>query len=206
MNCKYGIIAPSHMTTEMLRLGNSEDLFDDICIYSISGLANWSQCIVLWIEKIAEMRIPVIWMVSDVFFNNDDIYELQKLDEGTLFLPGVRGKANNIVDHLRTIDNCIFLSNHTMKVIDYLIDRFPNIKLCFWCLYMRTKCRTSNTYPIDHQYESMRLRYPNNAIDIDWYLQSHGLKFEQCVRDEGGHPNRAGYLVLKKMFETETAR
>jgi hypothetical protein len=45
---------------------------------------------------IIKKGLPVIWMVSDVFLNNKDIPELRKMDEGKLFLPGVRGQPNNI--------------------------------------------------------------------------------------------------------------
>ena len=181
----------------------ADNLFESVRIYSINGLANWSHSIALWIEEIIKKDLPVIWMVSDVFLNNKDIDELRKLDEGRLFLPGARGEPYNIDQKLRTIENCRFLSNHTTKVIDHLISRFPQIKLCFWCLYMRTKCRTSTTYPIECQYETMRARYSNNTIDMDWYLQRAGMRFEDCVKDEGGHPNRIGYLLLREMFEKE---
>lgn len=204
MKYKYGVIAPSHMATDSLLLQKSDVLFEDVLICSIHGLANWSQGIALWIKIMTENNLPVIWIVSDVFLNNKDIHELREMDEGKLFLPGTRGEPNNIVRELRTIDNCRFLSNHTTKVIDYLISIFPEIKLCFWCLYMRTKCRSSDTYPIDHKYEAMRLRYPKNTIDIDWYLQRAGIRFEDCINDEGGHPNRIGYLLLREMFARET--
>lgn len=204
MKYKYGVIASSHMATDSLLLQKSDVLFEDVLIYSIHGLANWSQSIPVWIKSITENNLPAIWMVSDVFFNNKDIHKLREMDEGKLFLPGTRGEPNNIVRELRTIDYCRFLSNHTTKVIDYLISIFPEIKLCFWCLYMRTKCRSSDTYPIDHKYEAMRLRYPKNTIDIDWYLQRAGIRFEDCIKDEGGHPNRIGYLLLREMFARET--
>lgn len=204
MKYKYGVVAPSHMATDLLLLQKSDVLFEDVLIYNIHGLANWSQSIPVWIKSITENNLPAIWMVSDVFFNNKDIHKLREMEEGKLFLPGARGEPKNIVSELRTIDNCRFLSNHTMKVIDYLISIFPEIKLCFWCLYMRTKCRSSDTYPIDHNYEAMRLRYPKNTIDIDWYLQRAGIRFEDCIKDEGGHPNRIGYLLLREMFARET--
>lgn len=201
---KYGLVAPSHFAPDSLWKGMAENLFESVRIYSIHGLANWSHGIALWIEEIIKKDLPVIWMVSDVFLNNKDIHELRKMDDGQLFLPGVRGQPDNIDQALRTIENCRFLSNHTTKVIDHLISRFPQIKLCFWCLYMRTKYRSSITYPIECQYEAMRTRYSNNIIDIDWYLQRYGVKFEDCVRDEGGHPNRIGYDLLMEMFARET--
>ena len=170
MNYKYGVIAPSHMATDQLLLQKSDVLFEDVLIYSIHGLANWSQIIPVWIKSITENNLPAIWMVSDVFLNNKDIHKLQKMEEGKLFLPGARGQSGNIVHELRTIDNCIFLSNHTMKVIDNLISIFPEIKLCFWCLYMRTKCRSS-----DNVSDRSQLRSDATAVPEEYHR--HRLVF-----------------------------
>lgn len=202
---RYGVVAPSHMTYENLRNMNSEENFENTLTYSIDGLANWSESIPLWIRSITELQLPVIWMVSDWSFNNVDIYELAKLKENQLFLPGARGTKNNITPELRTVENARFLVQHTLRVIDYIISEFPNIKLVFWCLYMRTKCRKSVTYPEDCGYDAMRRRYPRNAVDIDSYLRN-GVSFEDCISDEGGHPNSFGYSLLREIFERKTAR
>lgn len=198
-NYESMIIAPSHMCPHRRKMNNACVMFDNCLIHQIDGLANWSGDIPLWLSTAHELNLPVFWMISDWSFNNKDIFDLQKLNSDELFLPGKRGSAGNIVKELRNKENTKFLVNHTLKILDKLISDFPNVKLIFWCLYTRTKLYQSNMYH-EYGYDEMCKRYSNNYVDIDLYLHSENITFDQCVVDVGGHPSYQGYSILKKMF------
>ncbi len=87
------------------------------------------------------------------------------------------------------------LGNHSLKCIDYIINKFTDIKLIFWCLYKRTKVNKSS-YPIYLWYDSIKVKYVDNIIDIDKYTNPQ--EFSNMIIDEGGHPNRNGYILLNK--------
>jgi len=201
-NCKYVVIAPSHMLQYRLETQSACSLFDNALIHAREGLANWSASIPTWMTRAYELNLPIFWMVSDWSFNNKDIFDLQKLGPTELFLPGERGHGGNIVRELRTKRNTSFLVNHTLDIIDIIIQTFPHVRLIFWCLYARTKIKNSNMYDVCG-YDMMRQRYPHHCVDIDWYLKREKTTFDRCIIDDGGHPNYNGYSILNKIFACE---
>lgn len=196
------VIAPSHMNKDRINKNRANEMFENCLIHQTEGLANWSGDIPIWMTYARDKKLSVFWMISDWSFNNKDIFDLQKLNSDELFLPGKRGCGGNIVNELRTTENTKFLVNHTLKIIDKLIFDFPNVKLIFWCLYTRTKLHKSDMYD-KYGYDEMCERYPNNYVDIDWYLKKNKVTFDKCVVDSGGHPNQQGYFILKNIFNNE---
>ena len=191
------VIAPSHLSIDNLKLQSSEDLFESALIYSLDGLANWSESIRVWTEGAIESDLPVYWMVSDWRFNNKD---LALFDEESMFLPGARGHYRNIDSNLMSVEHVRLLAKRGVRIVDHMVEKYPSVQLIFWCLYQRTRNRVSNTVPPEYTYDAMVERYPNNVLDIDSFLSRFDTSFEKCVLDEGGHPNRLGYRLLSSML------
>jgi len=199
-NFKCMVISPSHLMQYRIKAQLACSLFENVLIHAREGLANWSAIIPIWMSRANEIKIPIFWMVSDWSFNNEDIFDLKKLGPNELFLPGERGQSGNIVKELRTTENTEFLVKHTLDIIDHIIQKFPHVRLIFWCLYARTKIRKSNTYDAAYGYDAMRQRYHNNCVDIDMYLKSENTTFDKSIIDDGGHPNHKGYSILRNIF------
>jgi len=90
------------------------------------------------------------------------------------------------------------LGNHSLKVIDFIVSKFPNIKLIFWCLYKRTKVNKYSSYPNNLWYDTIKEKYKNNIIDIDLFTTPENFNLK--ILDEGGHPNKDGYILLDNMI------
>ena len=85
-----------------------------------------------------------------------------------------------------------------LKVIDFIVSKFPNIKLIFWCLYKRTKSNKNSSYPKHLWYDSIKERYKHNILDIDLFTTPED--FNSKILDEGGHPNKKGFILLDSMI------
>lgn len=116
-----------------------------------------------------------------------------------LFLDTV-GHGNNVDGKYLEPYHIETLGNHSLKVIDFIVKTFPNIKLLFWCLYKRSKVNKSS-YPEYLWYDSIKERYKNNIIDIDKYLTP--IEFSKKIVDEGGHPNKEGLILMSDMIKAE---
>lgn len=200
---EYCIIAPSHLSLDKLKLQSSEDFFGNALIYSLDGLANWSESIRAWTEGAIENDLPVYWMVSDWRFNNKD---LELFDEASTFLPGARGHNRNIDSNLISTEHVSALAKQGVRILDHMVANYPSVKLIFWCLYQRTRNHISKTVPPEYAYDAMVRRYPNNVLDIDAFLNRFDVTFEGCVLDDGGHPNRLGYRLLSSMVGPRSHR
>ena len=92
------------------------------------------------------------------------------------------------------------LGNHSLKVIDFIIKSFPDVKLIFWCLYKRTKANTSSSYPSYLWYDKIKEKYKNNIIDID--LFTNPIEFNTLITDDAGHPNKKAFALLDHMIKS----
>lgn len=185
------------MSARRVQAQDAQIFFEDAMIYALDGLANWSGSIESWIEEGSRKGLPVVWLVSDWRFNNEDFPSLR---EEPLFLPGARGRPNNIMREFMSASHVRRMAEKGVQVIDYLVEKHPTIKLIFWCLYQRTRNNRSSTVSEEHSYDAMLKRYSRNAVDIDAYLRAFDTSFSECVLDDGGHPNRLGYQLLRAMF------
>jgi len=192
------VIGPSHIYNSFTHIIKEEIdsgiLFKNCILDAYPGLPNWSDQIPKQLAK--ESFSSRVWIVSDYKFNNFDYDKILNLGPD-LFLPTV-GRAGNVDRnylepyHIRT------LGDHSLKCIDYIIERFPDIKLIFWCLYKRTKVSKTSSYPSDLWYDSIKIRYSRNIIDIDCYTDP--VSFDQMTIDLGGHPNKAGLKLISDMI------
>jgi len=194
MNC---VIGPSHLVSDMIASQNAQELFENYDIFGIHGLANWSDVIPKYLKAAHEQGFEITWVVSNWLFNNQDINLIEALPVDTLFLPGTRGSRNNICRELMETKHITILASHTIKILDYIVERFPKIKLVFWCLYQRTRNTVSTSIPYDYSYDAMMNRYPDNTVNIVEHLIENNSKFSDCIIDAGGHPNYEGYTILK---------
>ena len=163
------------------------------------GIPVWSRhnynCIAQHVES-----HDVYWIVSDFKFNNfdyDRIVNLQCTQE--LFLDNSMGYFGNVSRDFLESHHIETLGNHSLKVLDFMTSAFPNIKLIFWCLYKRTKANANSSYPRHLWYDAMKLRYQDNIIDIDSFTSPEA--FHSQTIDEGGHPNKEGYILLDAMLK-----
>ena len=193
------IISPSHMMIDRQKLQNASHLFENDDIHACNGLANWSEDINIKIDE--NKGSPTLWFVSHWLLNNKDIIDLKQLREGKLYLEGFRGGRSNILREYMNIDDVTFLASHTLKILDNVVKKTPNIKLIFWCLYERTKNNKSKIIPIEYQYDAMFCRYYDNVLDIDNSLKILNVKFSDCIIDSCGHPNLNGYTVIRHAMD-----
>lgn len=199
---KY-ILAPSHLDHTLLKPLETEIknnlFFKDCEIDSNIGMPNWSNYVKHTLEKNKEKNL--IWMVSDYKFNNFDYPKILKLkDSKNLFIQTKFGANEKCVDkNFMSPDHIEILGNHSIKILDYITTKYPNIKLIFWCLYVRTKVFKSNTIPMNLQYDFIRKRYKNNIIDIECYTDCNEFK-EKYIRDNGGHPTTDGIKFIDAMI------
>ncbi len=196
------IIGPSHLGPPFIDIIKTEiengQIFNDCILDPYIGIPNWSSTIFDKLNEHSFKNANLCWIVSDYKFNNfeyDKIVELQNKHQ--LFL-NTLGYAGNISKEFMETHHIELLGNHTLRIIDYIIEKFPNIKLIFWCLYKRTKANKNSSYPADLWYDAIKKRYKNNICDIDLYISAEN--FNNLVIDEGGHPNKDGYLLLDKMI------
>ncbi len=69
--------------------------------------------------------------------------------------------------------------------------------MIFWCLYKRTKANSLSSYPKHLWYDAIKKKYKDNIIDIDAFTTPE--EYNSIVLDEGGHPNKAGLILIDAM-------
>ena len=195
------VIGPSHIHRKFLMQIRaqirSKELFENCKLEGYKGLPVWSRHIYETIKKQTELGNDVIWMVSDYKFNNYD-YPILKETHAPMFLDTL-GRGCNVSKDYMLPEHITVLGNHSLKVIDYIISEFPNVKLLFWCLYKRSRANNSS-YPRHLWYDEIVKRYSHNVIDIDNFTTPE--EFDKCTRDKGGHPTVDGYKLLDKMIKS----
>lgn len=198
------IIGPSHIHSNYTCIIKDElenkTLFANCILDAYRGIPNWSVHIFNSIKTNIEQNNNVCWIVSDYKFNNLDypkIIEMTERDE--LFLD-VIGHPGNVYKGFLQNYHIDMLGIHSLKVIDFIIGKFPQIKLIFWCLYKRTKASKNSSYPKHLWYDVVIKRYPSNIIDIDLFTDPN--KFNELTIDKGGHPNKEGFELLDRMIMT----
>jgi len=197
------MIGPSHIDTHMINSQKSKLVFDEsVELDGRYAIANWSKYILEKIEEKTCQNKKVVWMVSNWLLNNYDFNDLKRLPENELWLHGIRGtrEKNGICKKLMTTDHITFLAGHTVKIIDFIVHKYPTIKLIFWCLYQRTVNTISRSTPFEFTYYSIIEKYKHNIIDIDFFLKKHQTTFKEVIIDEAGHPNKIGYIILNDML------
>ena len=196
------IIGPSHIHHCHIYLIENEllnkELFANSILDSYWGIPIWSINIYNMIALHYNTFQNIYWIVSDYKFNNSNYEELIKLNNNELFL-NYLGSAGNVNNSFMSYEHIEFLGNHSLKVIDYMISTFPNIKLIFWCLYKRTKANENSSYPKHLWYDEIKNKYKNNIIDIDLFTTPE--EFNLKIKDDGGHPNKDGYILLDDMIK-----
>lgn len=200
---KY-IIGPSHIHSDFTHQINNEinnkTIFNDCILDGYCGIPIWSKHIYNCINDNTNKKNNIIWIISDYKFNNfnyHQIVDIQKKNE--LFLDEI-GHPGNVSSNFLDKHHIELLGNHSLKVIDFIINTFPHIKLIFWCLYKRTKANKNSSYPIHLWYDIVKKKYENNIIDID--LFTNPTEFNTKILDEGGHPNKKGYVLLDNMIKS----
>jgi len=145
-----------------------------------------------------DLNNNVYWIVSDYKFNNFDYPKILDIQTGNeLFLDTI-GHPGNVSRAFLDDHHITLLGNHSLKVIDFIISEFPNIKLIFWCLYKRTKVNKKSSYPTHLWYDVIKEKYKTNIIDIDLFTTPE--EFNLKILDEGGHPNKEGFILLDSMI------
>jgi hypothetical protein len=195
------IIGPSHihsLYTHVVADDIKNNLIFDNCILDAhNGIPIWSNYIISSIEK--NINNNIFWIVSDYKFNNHNYEEIKQMDNNSLFLNEMGYPGNVSKDYMEG-HHLELLGNHSLKVIDYIIEKYPKIKLIFWCLYKRTKVNNNSSYPKYLWYDVIKERYKNNIIDIDLFTTPQ--EFNLKTIDDGGHPNREGYILLDSMIRS----
>jgi len=194
------IIGPSHIHHDFTHQIDNEiqtkQLFNNCILDAYRGIPIWSKHIYNCISN--NINNNVFWIVSDYKFNNFDypkILDMQIRNE--LFLDTIGHPGNVSIDFLEN-HHIEMLGNHSIKVIDFIVSKFPNIKLIFWCLYKRTKVNKNSSYPNHLWYDTIKERYKNNIVDIDLFTTPENFNLK--ILDEGGHPNKDGYILLDNMI------
>jgi len=194
------IIGPSHIHHNFTHQIDNEIqtklLFNNCILDAYRGIPIWSKHIYNCISN--NINNNVFWIVSDYKFNNFDypkILDMQIRNE--LFLDTIGHPGNVSRDFLEN-HHIEMLGNHSLKVIDFIVSKFPNVKLIFWCLYKRTKVNKYSSYPNHLWYDIIKYKYKNNIIDIDLFTTPENFNLK--ILDEGGHPNKDGYILLDNMI------
>lgn len=199
------VIGPSHIHPSFTKIIapeiKSNTLFANCILDGYPGLPNWSNYIHTAIAKYVSQNHTVVWLVGDYKFNNTDYDVLASVPPGSLTLDTV-GKPNNVVKSYCTHKHITCLAEHSLAHVDFIVRTYPTVKVIFWCLYKRTKANTNSSYPPPYWYDSIKCRYPQNIIDIDNFTTPS--EFNKLLRDEGAHPNKAGYALLDTMIRSIT--
>jgi len=191
------IIGPSHLTEKYISLITDPNMFSNCIIEGHKGLPIWSRHILKSINEHDILNNQIFWMVSDYKFNNFDYSHLVKSND--LFMD-VIGYVGNISRDFMEKKHLYFLAKHSLKVIDFIIQHFPKIKLIFWCLYKRTKVNKNSSYPKFAWYDSIKERYKDNIIDFDLFTNPE--EFSTFIIDESAHPNLQGLMLLDRMISS----
>lgn len=194
------VLAPSHLHeeyTSQLSSDEYKELFDGMLIDPFRGIPNWSSFIPEMLQTQHDKGNKLVWMVIDWKANNMDYNSIKESNDPLMRVPTL-GYAGNVDFNLIGPEYMKFLGEHSMRIIDDIIARFPDIKLVFWCLYMRSRANVSS-YPQEVQYNAIREKYKNNIIDIDDFTTPE--EFRNNVCDRGGHPNKEGYKVMSRVLK-----
>jgi hypothetical protein len=195
------IIGPSHIHSEFTNQIEEElkngTLFNNCILDAHRAIPVWSSYIPSSIEQ--NKNNNIFWIVSDYKFNNFNYDEILENGENNMFLNEMGYPGNVSKDYMEP-HHIELLGNHSLKVIDYIVEKYPKIKLIFWCLYKRTKANDNSSYPKYLWYDSIKEKYKNNIIDIDLFTTPDG--FNSKILDDGGHPNREGYILLDSMIRS----
>ena len=198
---KY-IIGPSHIHSDYIHIIDDDikkgTIFNDCVLDPYLGIPNWSTTILIKLTEYAAKKAHLCWIVSDYKFNNFEYNKILNVYNTNRPFLNTLGTRGNVSKEFMEPCHIELLGNHTLCIIDYIIHKFPKIKLIFWCLYKRTKSNKKSSYPLHLHYDAIKKRYPNNILDIDLYISDE--HFNNLIIDEGGHPNKDGYLLLDKMI------
>jgi hypothetical protein len=196
------IIGPSHIhsdfTYQIAKEIQNKQLFNNCILDAYRGIPIWSNHIYNCIN--INKNNNIFWIVSDYKFNNFDypkILDLKK--KNNLFLDTI-GHPGNVSRDFLDYHHIELLGNHSLDVIDFIINKFPNIKLIFWCLYKRTKVNKNSSYPKHLWYDVIKEKYKDNIIDIDLFTTPE--EFNLKILDEGGHPNKEGLILLDNIINS----
>lgn len=193
------VIGPSHIhsdyTHQIKEELDNKTLFNNCILDPYRGLPIWSNHIVRKLEENKAKDNKLVWIVSDYKFNNFDYDKIRATNE--LFLDSL-GYPGNVDSNYLQPHHIELLGKHSLDVIDYIIKQYPEIHLIFWCLYKRTKVNTNSSYPSHLWYDVIKIRYANNIIDIDDFTNEE--EFSKGILDEGGHPNKDGFILLNDMI------
>lgn len=196
------IIGPSHIHCNYTCIIKEElenmVLFSNCILDAYRGIPVWSSHIFNSIKTNVELKNDVCWIVSDYKFNNLDYPKILQMDESDELFLDVIGHPGNVYKGFLQNYHIETLGSHSLKVIDFIIEKFPQVKLIFWCLYKRTKASKNSSYPKHLWYDVVKKRYPNNIIDIDLFIDSK--EFDKLTKDKGGHPNKEGFELLNRMI------
>jgi len=195
------IIGPSHIhsdfTYQIDKEIQNKELFNNCILDAYKGIPIWSNHIYNCIN--INKNNNVFWIVSDYKFNNFDYPKILDLKKNNLFLNTI-GHSGNVSRDFLDYHHIELLGNHSLNVIDFIINKFPNIKLIFWCLYKRTKVNKNSSYPKHLWYDVIKEKYKDNIIDIDLFTTPE--EFNLKILDEGGHPNKEGLILLDNMIKS----
>ena len=199
------IIGPSHIhsvyTHQIKNEIQNKQLFNNCILDGYIGIPIWSIHVYNCISNSVVAGNNVFWIVSDYKLCNYDFPKILDMQISNELFLDTKGKQSGIPVVSRDfLDNSYIelLGNHSLKVIDFIISKFPNIKLIFWCLYKRTKANKNSSYPKHLGYDIIKEKYKNNIIDIDLFTTSDN--FNLNILDGGGHPNKEGYILLDAMI------
>jgi hypothetical protein len=195
------IIGPSHIHSEFTHQISEEIengvLFNNCILDANIAIPIWSSHINSSIEKNIDKNL--FWIISDYKFCNHNYDELIILGENNLFLNEIGGHGKISKDYME-LHHIELLGNHSLRVIDYIIEKCPKIKLIFWCLYKRTKANNNSSYPKHLWYDVIKEKYKNNIIDIDLFTTPD--EFNSKIIDDSAHPNKEGYILLDNMIKS----
>lgn len=196
------LIGPSHVKNEFLSICDYKNVFKNVIMDGFHARPNWCPDIPKKLDEYNDKNFNLIWMVSDYKFHNYMYADIVKAQKNELFFEITNTDPTACIDYkFLEVKHIRLLGDHTCRIIDYLIELYPNIKLIFWCLYVRTKLNISGTIPIDLSYDAMNQRYRNNTIDIDSFVNIDNLS--KMTRDSHGHPTEYGYNVLANMINSQ---
>jgi hypothetical protein len=199
------VIGPSHLhetyTAVIATELYNQTLFPNCILNGMWGVPNWSRKLHATISQQIAENNTVVWLVSDYKLYNVQYNQLLKLPPTELLLdtPEV---TNEIKKEYCTPTHNTFLGNHTLKILDDVVRKYPSIKLVFWCLYKRTKVNNNSSYARHLWYDEVKKRYKNNILDIDAFTTPQ--EFNKKIRDESAHPTKSGYILLDTMIRSIT--
>ena len=172
------------------------------------------------------MACNVVWMVPDFRINNIEVDVLrEKYRRFTGYVADSRepemllfsnSRFGTIDKSLLNAENDSFLVDYSLRIIDYIVSRFPTIKLLFWCAYKRfANCSIrslaeNSSFPeyskrltsiYSELYPVLVSRYPRNVIDIRTRCPSLEKFNNTMTFDSGGHPTKKGYALIGQLIQ-----